>query len=51
MSLPLTPNVQNPDGFYESRVEIQREMSDEAANRMNVRLTHILANHVDERGG
>lgn len=46
MQLNLNPNIPDPDGFYEYLVDSQRDMSDEAANRMNARLVLILANQV-----
>lgn len=46
MSLILTPNIKNPDAFYEMLTDAQRDMSDEAANDMNARLVLILANQV-----
>jgi hypothetical protein len=48
MTLKLTPNIADPDGFYEFLVESQREMSDEEANRMNARLILVLANHIGD---
>lgn len=50
MPLNLTPNIADPDGFYEYLVDSQREMGDEAANRMNARLILILANHIGDAG-
>lgn len=48
MSLTMSPNIADPDGFYEYLVDSQREMRDEEANRMNARLILILANHVGD---
>lgn len=50
MSLILTPNIANPDGFYEFLVDSQRGMTDEEANRMNARLILILANQIGDAG-
>lgn len=50
MPLSLSPNIKDPDGFYEYLVDSQREMGDEAANRMNARLILILANHIGDAG-
>lgn len=50
MPLNLSPNIKDPDGFYEYLVDSQREMGDEAANRMNARLILILANHIGDAG-
>lgn len=46
MSLILTPNIENPDAFYETLTDAQREMTEEQANDMNARLVLILANQV-----
>lgn len=46
MSLILTPNIENPDAFYEILTDAQREMSEDQANDMNARLVLILANQV-----
>ena len=49
MSLTLTPNIADPDGFYEFLVHSQRDMTDEEANRMNARLILILSNQIGDR--
>lgn len=46
MGLILTPNIENPDEFYEILTDTQRGMSDEEANDMNARLVLLLANQV-----
>ncbi len=46
MTLQLTRNIADPDGFYEHLVTSQRHMSDEEANQMNARLILILANQI-----
>jgi len=46
MGLILTPNIEDPDEFYEILTEAQRDMSDEEANDMNARLVLLLANQV-----
>ena len=46
MSLTLTPNIENPDTFYQILMDAQREMSDDEANDMNARLVLILANQI-----
>lgn len=48
MSLKLTPNIPDPDAFYEILVHSQRDMSDEEANRMNARLVLILCNQIGD---
>lgn len=46
MSLILTPNIENPDAFYERLTDAQRDMTDAEAQAMNARLVLILANQV-----
>lgn len=46
MSLTLTPNIENPDAFYEALTDAQREMTDDEAADMNARLVLILANQI-----
>ncbi|MDF0603125.1 DUF2783 domain-containing protein [Psychromarinibacter sp. C21-152] len=46
MTLMLSPNLENPDAFYEALTDAQRDLSDEQANDMNARLVLILANQV-----
>ena len=46
MSITVTPNLEDPDAFYQILTDAQRDMSDEEANDMNARLVLILANHI-----
>lgn len=46
MSLVLTPNIEQPDAFYEALTDAQRDMTDDEANNMNARLVLILANQL-----
>ena len=46
MSLILTPNIENPDAFYQALTQAQRDLSEADANDMNARLVLILANQV-----
>ncbi|MEP3297671.1 MAG: DUF2783 domain-containing protein [Pseudoruegeria sp.] len=48
MNLTLTPNIEDPDGFYEMLTEAQRDMSAEEADDMNARLVLILANQIGQ---
>ena len=50
MNLNTKPNIPDPDGFYEELIGSQRDLSDEAAVRMNARLVLLLANHIGDRG-
>ena len=49
MALIRTPQITDPDGFYEELVDAQRELSDEQAQRMLAKRVLILANHVGDR--
>ncbi len=44
-----TPNIHEPDGFYESLIDSQRDMSDEQADLLIAKLALILANHIGDR--
>ena len=48
MSLTLTPNISDPDGFYAELIGGQRDLSEEDALRMNARLVLLLANHIGD---
>lgn len=47
--LILTPNIHDPDGFYEELIDSQRHLTDEEAQLMNCKLILLLANHVGDR--
>jgi Protein of unknown function (DUF2783) len=49
VSLNRSPNIADPDGFYQELIESQRELSDEQADRVMAKLVLILANHVGDR--
>jgi hypothetical protein len=49
MSLILTPNIPESDGFYEELVNAQRDLDTTQAERMMAKLVLILSNHVGER--
>ncbi|MDU6374773.1 MAG: DUF2783 domain-containing protein [Bradyrhizobium sp.] len=49
MSLTLTPNINDPDGFYAELIGSQRDLSEEDALRMNARLVLLRANHIGDR--
>ncbi|MDM4767329.1 DUF2783 domain-containing protein [Pelomonas sp. SE-A7] len=44
-----TPNIPDPDGFYEQLIAAQRELSDEQADLLLAKLVLILANQVGDR--
>jgi Protein of unknown function (DUF2783) len=49
MSLILTPNISDPDGFYAELIGAQRDLSEEETLRVSARLVLLLANHVGDR--
>lgn len=49
MSLILTPNIPDPDGFYQDLTDAQRDLDEASASDMNARLVLILANHIGDR--
>ena len=49
MTLILTPNIADPDGFYQELTDAQRDLDEAAANDMNARLVLILANQIGDR--
>lgn len=49
MPLIHTPNIPDPDGFYEELIRSQRDLDDEQAEQMNARLVLILANQIGDR--
>lgn len=50
MELLRTPNIADPDGFYEELIAAQAGLDDEQAALMNAKLVLILANQVGDRG-
>ena len=49
MPLIRTPNIPDPDGFYEALIDSQRLLDDTQPEAMNARLILILANHIGDR--
>jgi hypothetical protein len=49
MTLTLTPNITDPDGFYKDLIDSQRNLDDREAARMNCKLVLLLANHIGDR--
>jgi hypothetical protein len=46
--LILTPNIADPDGFYEALINTHQGLSDEDSEALNARLILILANHIGD---
>jgi hypothetical protein len=49
MALIHTPQIADPDGFYEELVDAQRDLSDTEAQKMLAKLALLLANHIGDR--
>ncbi len=49
MKLIRTPNIADPDAFYDSLLAAQRDLPDDQAERVLAKLVLILANHVGDR--
>lgn len=49
MTLIVSPNIEDPDGFYEELIASQRDCTDDEAAKINARLILLLANHIGER--
>lgn len=48
-ALIRTPNLPDPDGFYEQLIDAQRDLSDEQADLLLAKLVLILSNHIGDR--
>jgi len=49
MTLNLTPNIPDPDGFYDELLQVHTGLSDDESDAFNARLILILANHIGDR--
>ena len=49
MDLILTPNLPDPDGFYDALLSAHDGLSKENSEALNARLILILANHIGDR--
>jgi len=47
--LNRSPNIPDPDGFYEALIQAQRDLSDAQADAFLAKLVLILANHIGDR--
>lgn len=48
-ALILTPNIQDPDGFYAELLAVHQGRTDADSQALNARLVLVLANHVGDR--
>ena len=49
MTVILTPNIPDPDGFYDELLAAHEGLSKEESDALNARLILILANHIGDR--
>lgn len=49
MPLNLTPNIPDPDDFYDELLEVHRGLTKEQSDALNARLILVLSNHIGER--
>lgn len=49
MSVTLTPNMPDPDGFYDELLQAHTGLSDAESEAYNARLILTLANHIGDR--
>lgn len=49
MSLILTPNITDPDGFYDRLISAHDGLDDAQSAALNARLILLLANHIGDR--
>ena len=49
MPLTLTPNIPDPDGFYDELLRAHEGLSKDQSDALNARLILTLANHIGDR--
>ena len=49
MSLTLSSNIPDPDGFYETLINAHEGLTKDESDALNARLILILANHIGDR--
>jgi len=49
MTLTLTPNIPDPDGFYDELLSAHEGLSKDESDAYNARLILVLANHIGDR--
>jgi hypothetical protein len=49
MPLNLTPNIRDPDGFYDELLCAHERLSKDESDAFNARLILTLANHIGDR--
>ncbi len=49
MDLTLSPNLRDPDGFYDELLGAHEGLSKDESDALNARLILVLANHIGDR--
>ncbi|MDD9720222.1 DUF2783 domain-containing protein [Sulfitobacter sp. PR48] len=49
MSVTLTPNIPDQDGFYDELLRTHEGLSKEQSDALNARLILVLCNHIGDR--
>lgn len=49
MTVKLTPNIPDPDGFYDELLQAHKGLNDAESAAFNARLILTLANHIGDR--
>lgn len=49
VTLNMTPNIADPDGFYDELLRAHEGLSDAESDAYNARLILTLANHIGDR--
>lgn len=49
MPLTLTPNLPDPDGFYDELISAHEGLEKPQSDDLNARLILVLANHIGDR--
>ncbi len=49
MDLSLSPNIPDPDGFYDELLAAHQGLEKAESDALNARLVLILANHIGDR--
>ncbi len=49
MALNLTPNIPDPDGFYDELLAAHAGLTEDESDALNARLILLLANHIGDR--
>jgi hypothetical protein len=49
MTLTLTPNIPDPDGFYDELLAAHQGLDKAESDALNARLILVLANHIGDR--